>query len=292
MKKSLRRSDSVAGVLLFLPAVVIVIVFKGVPLITGFYLSFTRPASILKNVFAGLANYSRLVNDEIVHAALINVLKSIVILPAYILVPLFVAFLLYQRVKGWQFFRATYLFSYLLSPVMVGYIFSFVLGNDGPVNSLLRTIGLGKLAIQWFGNTSSAMWMVLAVVLWTWFGLGALIYLAAMASISEDLFESATLEGATPRQVLAHVIIPHIVPTISYWGVICTAGLFLWLFPFLYALTEGGPGYATMMPEYYIYLTTTKFVDPGYASALGISLFILIAILSSFQVRMMYSREG
>ena len=291
MKHKIANRELLNGFLLYLPAIVIVAFCKGYPIIQGFYLSLTRPETVFTNVFSGLDNYRRLFTDPIFYSSLLNVAKSVAVLPLYILVPLAIAFLLNQRIRGWKLFRATYLYSYLLAPVMVGYIFSFVLGINGPLNTGLRFLGLPMLAIPWFGNSVSSMWMVLAVVLWSWFGLGTLVYLAGMASVDEELYDSAKIDGARPSQMLVSITLPHIIPTLSYWGVICSAGLLIWLFPFLYALTGGGPGYASMMPEYYIYLTATKFIDPGYASALGFVLFVVIAILSSFQVRMMFRRS-
>lgn len=279
------------GYLLFLPTVSIIVILKGFPLIKGFYLSLTRPVSILENIFAGFENYRHMLTDKIFLLSLINILKSISMLPLYVLIPFLLAFLIHQRILGWRFFRATYLFSYLLSPVMVGYIFTFVLSETGLLNSLIELLGLKRLAFPWLSNSTSAMWVVLFVVLWTWFGLGALIYLAAMSSINEDLFESARLDGANSLRILVNITFPQMLPTISYWGVICTTGLLLWLFPFLFSLTEGGPGYASMTPEYYIYLTATRFVDPGYSSAIGIFLFILISLISYIQIRMMFRSE-
>lgn len=278
------------GYVLFLPSVAIILLFKGYPLLRGFFLSFTRPISILKNSYAGLENYKNMLVDNIFLISLINIFKSVSVLPIFISVPFLIAFLLHQRITGWKIFRATYLFSYLLSPVMVGYIFTFFFSTTGILNNFFELIGLKGLSFEWLANAHSAMWVVLFVVLWSWSGLGTIIYLAAMSSIDEDLYESARLEGANLFHLIIYITIPQMLPTISYWGVICTTGLLLWLFPFLFSLTEGGPGYASMTPEYYIYLTATRFIDPGYSSALGIFLFIIIALVSFFQIKMMFKK--
>jgi len=279
------------GIILFIPAMIFIIVFKFYPLIKGFYLSLYKFSGILDSRFVGFENYIKLLSDKIFLISLLNVLKSLLTLPAYILIPLILAFFLNRKVFGWKVFRATYLFSYLLAPVMVGYMFSFLLGSNGAINTLLRMIGLESVAINWLGNVNSAIWVVFGVVLWSWFGLGTLIYLASMSTIQEELFDSAKLDGANTFHILLHITIPHVAPTIGYWGVLCTTGLLIWLFPFIYALTGGGPGYATMMPEYYIYLTSTKFVNPGYASALGIVLFIVLMILNIIQTKVSYSNK-
>ncbi|MHB1376838.1 MAG: carbohydrate ABC transporter permease [Candidatus Humimicrobiaceae bacterium] len=279
------------GMLLYMPAIILILVLKGWPLIQGFYLSLTTQEVVGKNVFVGLANYHKLFTDKIFLTSIVNILKSFIALPFFIIIPLVIAFLIHQRVPGWKFFRATYLFSYLLAPVMVGYMFSFLLGSRGPINVLLKAIGLDALAINWLGNPRSSIFVVFGVILWSWFGLGALIYLASMATVEEQLYESAKLDGANSMQVLFHITIPHILPTIGYWSVLVTTSFFIGLFPFIFSLTEGGPGYATMMPEYYIYITATKFLNPGYASAMGVVLFFVIFILSLVQIKLMYSNE-
>jgi len=279
------------GYLLYLPALLLVIILKGYPLIRGFYLSLTTQEVVGQNTYVGIANYIKIFSDRIFLNSLTNILKSLAVLPIFIIIPLIIAFFIHQHVPGWKFFRATYLFSYLLAPVMVGYMFSFLLGSYGPINTFLKRIGLGAIAINWLGNPKSSMFVVFGIILWSWFGLGVLIYLASMATIEEDLYECAKLDGATNWQVMWHITIPHIMPTIGYWSVLVMTSFFIGLFPFIYSLTGGGPGYATMMPEYYIYIVATQFLDAGYASALGIVLFFVIFILSLIQIRFMYTNE-
>jgi ABC-type sugar transport system permease subunit len=279
------------GMLLFLPAIILILAFKGWPLIQGFYLSLTTQEVVGQNIFVGLANYKEIFKDKIFLNSLINILKSLTVLPLFIITPLILAFFIHQRLPGWKFFRATYLFSYLIAPVMVGYMFSFLLGSYGPLNTLLKKIGLESIAINWFGNPKTSIFVVFGVILWCWFGLGVLIYLASMATIEEDLYECARLDGAKNWQILRHITIPHIMPTIGYWSILVMTSFFIGLFPFIYALTGGGPGYATMMPEYYIYLVATKFLNAGYASALGVVLFFVILVLSLIQIKLMYSNE-
>jgi raffinose/stachyose/melibiose transport system permease protein len=287
-----REREQRLGYLFFAPALILVLILKGIPIFRGLYISFTRPVGVTQVRFAGLENYTHMVQDPIFHSALLNAAKGIAILPVFVLVPLMIAFLIYQRVSGWRFFRATYLFSYTLAPVAVGYMFMTILGADGVLNTVLRGIGLGVIAIPWFGTLDTALWALYAVVLWSWFGLGTIVLLAGLANVPGELFDAANVDGASWFQLLLHVTIPSILPTIGYWSVIVTTGLLIWLFPYIFVLTEGGPGYASMLPEYYIYLVSTRYVDPGYASAMGITLFGLVFAASFLQVRLMYQQAG
>jgi len=278
------------GVLLSLPAILLILVFKIYPLVNGVLLSLTSsPQGVGTKEFVGLQNYIRLFSDKIFLNSLVNIGKAVLVIPLFVVVPLLIAFIIHKHCWGWSFFRATYFFPYLLPPVMVGYMFSFVLGPSGPLNTILKSIGLGTVAINWFGDQRVALFSILAVILWSWFGLGTITYLASMATIPEELYESAILDGARSDQMLWYITIPSIVPTIGYWTVLVTTSFFIGLFPYIYALTEGGPGYATMMPEYYVYLVSTRYLDAGYASAIGFILFIFIFVLAMIQIRYMYT---
>ena len=229
-----------------------------------------------------------MIKDPAFVASMINALKVLLTLPIWVGLPLVLAFLIFQRTPGWRFFRATFVFPYIVAPVIAGYIFSFVLGLDGPVNVLLRNVGLGFMAVQWFGTVGTALWALIAVALWSYFGLGVVIYLAGMANVPADYFEAARVDGANWVQQLIYIGIPVLLPTIGYWSVVCTAGMLIWFFPYIYSVTGGGPGYASTLPEFYIYQVSTKYAQPAYASAMGLVLFAYIGIVSFAQVRFMY----
>jgi len=286
-RRPLVSREAVTAVLLTLPALVLLVVFKAVPLLQGLANSFMR-----KGEFVGLANWSRMLTDEIWLGAVANSVKGVLLLPVFILVPLAIAFALFTAIRGWRAHRAIYLMSYLLPPAMSGLIFALILGYEGPINTALRSVGLDSFAISWFSTTETSMWAVYALVFWAWFGLGTVIYLAALAAIPEDQFEAARLDGASGMQALRHITIPWVRPTIGYWGVLTTAGLFLWLFPFITTATRGGPGYSSTTPEFRIYGVFTQGRNPEYASALGITLFLIVLLVSAFQVRWMYSRAS
>ena len=277
-----------SGYVCILPAVLLISVLKLYPLATGAFYSLTNWRGGPKWEFIGLGNYARMIEDPAFRASMTNAVKVLLSLPIWIGAPLVIAFLIFQRTPGWKFFRAAFVFPYIVAPVIAGYIFSFVLGLDGPVNTALRAIGLEMIAIQWFGEVETALWALVAVALWSYFGLGVIIYLAGLANLPEDYFEAARLDGASGRQQLVHIVMPSLLPTIGYWSVICTAGMLIWFFPYIFAVTGGGPGYSSTLPEFYIYQVSTRYAQPGYASAMGMVLFAYISLVSFFQVRYMY----
>lgn len=281
--------EYVWGYLFVLPALLLAITFKIYPLVFGIYDS-TRRWEGASNVshYIGLANYHTMLTRSDVRESFTNALKILLTLPIWVAMPLIIAFLIFQRTPGWRFFRAVYFLPYIVAPVIVGSIFRILLDSSGPLDTLLQRIGLGFLAVSWLGNTHTALWTLDAVVFWSFSGLGVIIYLAGFATIPEDILEAAAIDGAGFWSQLFAIVLPLMRPVMGYWAVLCTGGMFLWMFPFIHAMTQGGPGYATMLPEYLVYITAFQFLERGYATAIGIVLFIFVLLFSLLQVRQMY----
>jgi raffinose/stachyose/melibiose transport system permease protein len=290
-----RRSDALVGLLFVLPAIVLALTFKIAPLIRGIYTSFFVSQFGEAGHWAGLANYVRMVNDPKVQEAFLNAAKVVLTLPVWVVLPLIVALLIFQRTPGWSFFRAVYFMPYTIAPVIVGQVFRELLHAQGPLNELLRRIGLDLLALSWLGDKHVALFSLVGVVLWSYFGLGVVTYLAGLGTISDELFDAAALDGAGFFTRMFRIVIPIILPVMGYWTILCTSGMLIWMFPFIFAMTEGGPGYATMLPEYLVYITAFRFSELGYGTTIGIALFVFVLIFAIFQVRYMYvsgTRKG
>jgi len=282
----LALSEDVTGLIFFAPALVLVLGFKGLPLIRGIWTSLT-----VKGEFAGLVNYERMMQDQLWLESLGNAARGILVLPIFIAAPLILAFALFQEVPGWKFFRAAFFVGHVLPAAMAGVMFGVILRGDGPLTNLLRMVGLPDLAVPLLGRTETSLWAVYSVAFWAWFGLGMLVYLGGLAAIPDDLFAAAKVDGANFLQTLVHVTVPSVLPTMAYWTVVCTAGLLIGLFPFLHTMTGGGPGYSSLLPEYYLYRAFVQPVDPGYSSAIGLTLFLFVAAISLLQVRLLYGRS-
>jgi multiple sugar transport system permease protein/raffinose/stachyose/melibiose transport system permease protein len=274
------------------PALLLVLAFKLLPLVIGIQTSLTRPLRPGVSEFVGLANYQRMLSDPAWIASIGNVARLLILLPLFVVVPLIVALLLHLGVRGARYFKAIFFLTWLLPPVIIGYLFLPILAKAGPFNAVLSGIGLGGLARTWLGDPGTALWAVSAVVFWTWFGLGVGVFLAGLATVSDDLFDAARVDGAGFWPMLWRVTVPSMLPTISYWAVLITANMMLGMFGFVYALTGGGPGYSTLLPELYVYNVFSRQLDPGYAAALGVSLAFAIFIVVALQVRLMYSRSA
>ncbi len=283
------RRREIGWIVLFIaPGLLLALGIKYFPLFRGLYDSLFFFEGGWKAVYVGLGNFQRMFSDRAVQQTFLNALMVMATIPVWVLFPLVLAFLIFQETAGWSVFRAVFFLPYVIAPIIVGQIFREILGLQGPLNALLGLIGLKVIATAWLANQFTAIWAMVAVVLWSFSGLGIITYLAGFATISADIFDAAAIDGAKFWTQVFRIILPMTVPVIGYWTVLCTGGMLLWMFPFIHALTEGGPGYATMLPEYLVYITAFRFFERGYGTTIGVALFFVVLTFTFFQVRFMY----
>ena len=279
------RAERRFAYLFVLPAVLLVLVFRIIPLIWGFALSFTNSTGLGTADFVGADNYAAIAGDPTFHASLINTVILLATLPIWIMLPMLLAILIHQGVPGGKLFRAVYFFPAVLSSVIVGSIFNVVLRYDGSLNALLKFFGIN--AVDWLGTGATALGSLIAVQLWSTFGMSLLIFLAGLSTVPKDMIEAARLEGASLGQTWWHIIIPALRPIIEFVAVVTTIGVLTSMFGLIYVLTAGGPGTATTMPEFLIWLEQGKMNRPGYAAAISMVLFVLMGGLAWLQIRIM-----
>lgn len=273
------------ALLFVLPAVLLVLVFRIIPLFWGFGISLTSATATDPGQFIGAGNYLRALDDPNFRASMVNAAVVLVSVPIFVAIPMVLAILIDQGVPGRAIFRSVYFLPVVLSSVIIGSIFSVVLGFNGSVNALLK--GLGLPAVDWLGRSSTALPVTLAIQSWSTFGMGVLIFLAGLSTVPREMVEAARLEGARMGQIWWHVIIPQLRPIIEFSTVITTIGLLTSMFGLIYVLTGGGPGTATTVPEYLIWAAQGKLNQPAYAAALSIILFVMTGILAFIQIRIM-----
>lgn len=278
------KSESRAALLFVAPALLLVAVFRMFPLAWGFLLSFQEIGKDGVH-FVGLDNYAALTTDDAFRDSLVNTLILLETLPIWIALPMVLAILIHQGVPGGKLFRAVYFFPAVLSAVIIGSIFNVVLRYDGSLNAALKSVGIG--AVDWLGSSSTALGSLIVVELWATFGMSVLIFLAGLSTVSEELIEAARLDGASPGQVWWHVILPAMRPILEFVAVVTTIGVLTSMFGLIYVLTAGGPGTATTLPEFLIWLEQGKMNRPGYAAAISMVLFVGMAGLAWVQIRIM-----
>lgn len=274
-----RRYSSLPTLLFFLgPTFAIIGVMRLWPIGEGVYLSFTNWDGINPPQWVGIANFRQMLHDPVVRTALLNSCKILAFAPVWVLGPLLLASFIHDRVPWAAFFKVAYVLPLLVSPAVIGTLFIVILGPSGPLNSGLRLIGLGSLARPWTVDTGAIMWIIGALMVWSTFGLGVLFFSAALSSIDPALYESARLDGASWFAQFRFVTLPSVKDTVSFWTIIVAITSFSASTSLVYAFSGGGPGYASTTLDMFIYNEAFRYGSPGYASAVGISAFLLIAV--------------
>jgi ABC-type sugar transport system permease subunit len=281
-----RRRDA-WGYAYALPAVGIIVAFIGYPLGSVVYHSFTEWDGFSPPRWVGTRNFEALWHDPIFLTAIKNNAIFAISVPIIVVLALVLAYLIHERIPGWQFFRSTFFLPAIYSTVVVGIIASVILLPEGPVNQLLGGIGLSGLEQNWLSNTNTALGSIIVVVCWANFGYSVLIYLAGMSTLDPQLSESARLDGAGFWDILWEVYVPNIRRVVELVFVINTITAFAYMLPYIFTITGGGPGYGTYATEYYIYDSGFSAQHLGYAAAIGVVLAGVILILGFLQIRML-----
>ena len=199
-----------------------------------------------------------------------------------------------KLLKFRTFWRAVYFAPIVTSAVAIGIVFRMLYNNDfGLINNFI--VALGGLPVDWLGNQGVVKIAVMGVVIWRWTGLLAVYFLAGLQSISEELYEAAAIDGANSLQRFFNVTIPSLRPVILFVSVIVVIGS-LQIFDDPQILfgsgTPGGPANAGLSIVQYLYGRGIGQLLYGYASAVGLFLFVRIFVLSLLQFRVFRGFEG
>jgi lactose/L-arabinose transport system permease protein len=266
------------------PAVLLFLIFTLYPIFHSLVLSFqTRDRG--EYLFVGLANYTRLFQDELFYTSLKNTFTILIVqVPIQLTLALFLAVALHSAlVKMKSFFRIAFFMPAITALVAYAIVFRILLNEDyGLVNQLFAMVGLGS--IPWLNDPFWAKVSLMMAITWRWTGYNMVIYLAGLQGIPKELYEAAQLDGAGKWRQFLSITVPQLKPIILFTVVLSTIGT-LQLFDEAYVLTEGGPNNATMTLSYYLFLNGFRYFDFGYASAIAYVLVILIGVLSYIQMR-------
>ncbi|MFD3520624.1 carbohydrate ABC transporter permease [Streptomyces sp. NPDC058653] len=235
--------------------------------------------------WVGARNFSRLLHDDFFWNALQNTVTiGLLSTVPQLLIALVLAQLLNQRLRGSMFFRVAVLTPYATSVAAATLVFVLLFGRDhGMINWGLGLAGLD--AVDWQNGTWTSQLAVSTIVVWRWTGYNALIYLAAMQSIPDELYESAALDGASPRQQFLHVTVPSLRPTILFTCVVSTIGATqLFGEPLLFsggAGATGGSDHQFQTLGLYLYEQGWVNLHLGRASAIAWSMFLILLIIGA-----------
>ena len=260
-----------------LPAVILTLMFTIWPTAQALYLSFTNATSLgLNNKFVGLDNYIYMFHDKSFIQALINTAKLMAVVPVItIFCSLVLAFVLNQcKLKEMVLYRTIFYFPNIVSLTVVGIIWSFVFHpNVGIVNKILGAVGLESLQRSWLGDSKTAFWCIAFTLLWQAAGYYMVMHIAAMDGISPEIYESATLDGASAWRKLVSITMPLMKDIIGITFVLALSGTINLSFVLSQVMTGGGPNGASSVLLQYMY--TQGFVNGNFGYAMAITVFTL-----------------
>ena len=277
---------STAGWVFAGPALTVIGVFFGLPVLAALALSLTdfdiyALADIGNLRFVGLDNYWHLPQNPLFWRALGNTFYFVLVgVPLSIAVSLGAALLLHSKLGYLKpFFRTAYFAPVVTTVVAVAVIWRYLFHTRyGLVNWALS--GLGIDPIDWLGDPTWAMPTIILFAVWKNFGYNMIIFLAGLQAIPEDLYEAARIDGASPWRQFRHVTLPMLGPVLVLVGILTLAGYFQ-LFAEPYVITQGGPLQSTVSVLYLMYEEGFKWWNLGNASAVAFLLFVLMTAVTS-----------
>lgn len=272
-----------------IPAGVVLITFFFLPFFQSLYLTlFSYRYDIYNPEFVGLANYSQLFQSpEFYHSLLNSVLYLIIAVPPLVFIPLVIAIVINQQLRGITLFRALIYIPVVISIVEAGIAWKWLYSSSGPLNYLISLLGVSPLG--YLTDPNIALFSVIVVTIWKGLGYYMVIYLAALSSVPQELYDAALTDGANSITKHLHVTIPHVAPAMALVSVISSISA-MKVFVEIYVMTQGGPVNSTKTVVYYIYQKAFENLDFGYASTAGVVLLVITLIFSVINMKFLEKR--
>ncbi len=271
------------GVLFCLPLLVLVLAFVAWPIISLVRYSFTKYNGLTDPKWVGLENYRFLVSWPDFHRILFNNAVLAAAVSVWVCLPFLLSIVIF-RMRRADLLRTILFVPAMLSPIVVGGVFRIVLADNGPVNGTLRSLHLGWIAPQWLSSDRFVLVTVIVVIAWATMGSGVLFYSAALANISPSYLEAAELDGATVRQMIWHIYRPALRPVTRFWMLLLTVTTVTGFFPWIYGLTNGGPGVSSTTLDYAVYQTLNQGDQLGRGAAIAVVAVLLVGVVIALQL--------
>lgn len=268
-----------APYLFLLPAGIVLLIFFFIPFFQTIGLSFLNYSNNIYNPsFAGLENYVQILHNPIFYKVMWNTLLYLVVaVPILAIIPLFLAILINQKIKGITLYKILIYLPVIVSIVVAAIAFKWLYAQQGILNYILNVMHINS--IGWLTDPKYAIYSVIIVTIWKGIGYYMMIYLAALMSVPKELYEACDIDGANFLTKHLTVTVPHIMPTIALVTTISSISA-MKIFAEIYVMTKGGPLNSTKTIVYYIYEKAFENLDLGYASTMAVILLIIVMAFS------------
>lgn len=277
--------------LMYLPAIILFVIFIFYPFVKGIMISFTNWDGYSQtSTWVGFDNYLRMLKDENIGTVIKNTLiYGIGSTLFQNFIGLLYALLLNQSIRTKGLARTIVYLPVIISPLIMGYIWYFIFQlNGGALNDIILLFR--DEPINLLANPEFNVWIITFVNTFQFTGIAMTIYLAGLQSIPKDYYEAANLDGASPFKSFWHITLPMLAPSITINVVLNIIGG-LKLFDVIIAMTNGGPGYASQSLSTMMYQTYFARQDAGYAASLGNLMFVIVCIISMFALIYLRRKE-
>ena len=289
-KMSFRMKHDIPYAILFLaPSLLGLTVFTLIPIVASLGLAFTDWNLLSPPQFVGLQNFRDIFADKVLWISLGNTLKyAAMIVPGSTALALALALFINREFRGIKLIRLFFMIPGVASLVAIAMVWRWIYNDQfGLLNTGLKAIGLSP--VGWLTTEQWVLPAIVIMLLWSGMGFDAIIYLAALRNIPKHLYEAAELDGANSWQRFWKITFPLLTPVHFYNLIIGLIGSFQ-VFDVIYVMTEGGPGFASRVYAYHLFLQAFRRFKMGYASAMAWFLFLIILVLTIIQWRVLGRR--
>lgn len=274
----LTRSRRRTGLLMTLPAIVLVVWVIGIPLAEAVYYSFTDWDGGTAT-WVGLTNYLSVLSVPDLLTAFGNSALVLLSVPFGLIGPFVTAYLLSGGLRGAKLLRTLIFMPTALSWVVIGVVARSFLAPSGSLNGILAGIGLGQLQHNWLADPHLAIWAVVIAFNAAVFGVNTIIFLAGFATLDRSMVEAARVDGASGPRMMVSIILPNMLRFVQFVYITTVITSFTGLFGLIFTMTAGGPGYSSTTLEYAVWKNAFSTGNFGLSAALGIFLLIVVVIV-------------
>jgi len=266
---------------LFAP-IVLLSLFLVWPTIRMVIYSFTDWDGVLPSYnFIGIKNFVNVIKDEALWGSLKNNIAYIIAGLLQNILALFFAVTLNRKMRAKEFYKTITFMPYIINITAIAYMFNFLYDyNEGPINLLLKHFHL--IPVKFFSDAHIAIFSLASMSFWRWLGYSMIIYIAALQSVPQEIYESSAIDGANSWNTFRYITFPSIINIVQLQLFLSLSGA-LQAFTETLVLTKGGPGKATYTFVYYILDNYINFNAYGYAAAMSVLLIMIILLITGFQ---------
>jgi len=275
------------------PALILLGVFVFYPIAAVIYYSLTDYDIVTPPVFIGLANFARLLDDDVLRLALLHSFVYLLVTPILIALSIGLAIVVNRKLRGIHVYRALYFVPAVSGSIAIGLTWRWLFDRSGFINSVLVSWGVIHEPIQWLATPSLVLPLAMMLTIWAGIGYYSVIFLAGLQNVPEELYDAARIDGCNDLQKHWYVSIPALRPQIVFVGVISSLAA-LKVFDEIYVLTgrTGGILNSGVTMVFYLWQQAFERSNAGYASAIAIVLLLVTLGFSIVNVRLLERGES